>query len=286
MRELVYASDRKRRQFTKTPPRHGWLRRLGLEGEFSIPGVGKAKATKPATQEAAPPPSLDEVIEFINNGERPVRWYSDPEVRAGEWVHFEADINYQVLSDAGLETAVLFVNSTPIMQHEGNNSVRLLLHGSSEHLLERSRPKVQLSLNSNLPQTCLIGRDPCSSDTYWVYEMAGRMYSFDSTLEGQLSCIGRALKKAEDSILTPQHVTLTLPSPSVRSGICLLIDVLDGILIPETAALMAGLARVTATFSSDDPSRQWQELVVASPLYVEHPPQQPDSPAIISPKTM
>lgn len=90
MRELVYLSERKLRQFQdERPP--GWFRRIKEVG-FKAPfGVGEAKV--PLTDESASPvPSLDRVLRKLEKSDRVPEWFEDEEISTGDWVTFETGL--------------------------------------------------------------------------------------------------------------------------------------------------------------------------------------------------
>jgi hypothetical protein len=128
MRELVYLSERKLRQFQAgRPPRP--IDRIRVEGEIKVPGVGGVKVG-PAGDGTAPP-ELDRVLAAIEHGDRPSRWFAE-NVGPGEWVQFETRMNYAVLGEA-----VVFVDARDANEQATG---RLMLYGSREHLAGADSP--------------------------------------------------------------------------------------------------------------------------------------------------
>jgi len=85
MRELVYLSEAKLSQFL--PDRPPWWARLSRSAkvELSVP------MAKVGLEVGEPPPDgvrskLDAVIAEV---ERTAKWFDDPDVTSGEWVHFD-----------------------------------------------------------------------------------------------------------------------------------------------------------------------------------------------------
>jgi hypothetical protein len=126
MRELVYLSDRKLAGFHPEPRR----RRPSLRGELGVPGVAKVGAELPA----APPevPGLDAVLAHLTGTPGKLRWYTEPELRPGQWIQFEALLG-QVTLASPVDEGVLFTD------HLGDEPGTLLLHGSTEHLIDEER---------------------------------------------------------------------------------------------------------------------------------------------------
>ncbi|WP_158894822.1 SAVMC3_10250 family protein [Amycolatopsis anabasis] len=251
MRELVYLSDRKLRQFLGDRRRR-WWQRTGVEGELKIPFLGQLKLTRAA--EDAERPELDEVIAQIEESTRAARWYADETVRPGQWVQFEAPLNYSAMGRKYFHSAVLFLDS-------GQQDVRLLLHGSPEHLLiGRDR---RVAVDSELDKFA-EGLNSPSYEYFWYYVAGGRYgLTFHTDPRDAIRAVW-----AEG----PQGFS----KGDIQSALRLTVDLLDERFSPVTAAWMAGYARVTASTTllrqpGTDPAR----LVVATPLYVEyvHPPE-------------
>jgi len=135
MRELIYISRRKLDLFRPDrPQRSRWLRRInqvsakapfgelqvGLDGDSSEGG-----------------PSLHEVIKHIERSERPPRWYLDGGLCAGDWVHFEARLNFSILR-GGISDRSVLLFWEPRKPRSITWPDRLLLHCSPEHLLINS----------------------------------------------------------------------------------------------------------------------------------------------------
>jgi hypothetical protein len=87
-------------------------------------------------------PDLDEVLEELDKRRRGVQWYEDDAVRVGDWVQFEACLNYAVLSVPRLTEGapLLFWEPKRATSDAGSvgQSNTLLLHGSPDGLVGNS----------------------------------------------------------------------------------------------------------------------------------------------------
>ncbi|TDV44925.1 SAVMC3_10250 family protein [Actinophytocola oryzae] len=117
MRELVYLSERKLRQFRAPRKRRFSIREIG------IPGVGQVGIEPQAVSH------LDAVVEHLDGM---ARWYEE-KVPVGGWVHFEARLG-QCMVDSG-ESGLRVVLFAEPPGHAG--PPRLVLHGAPDHLLGR-----------------------------------------------------------------------------------------------------------------------------------------------------
>ncbi|MQS05516.1 hypothetical protein FNX44_027540 [Streptomyces sp. OF1] len=120
MREIVYLSERKLRQFVPPPrrlPRPGALR-------LTTPFGGLDMDTPHPDGERNRLRHLADVHKHI---ETIAEWYTDPDLRPGQWVQFETPLRCVTLTDAHRDL-VLFVD------RPGDEDCRLLLHGSVRHL--------------------------------------------------------------------------------------------------------------------------------------------------------
>jgi hypothetical protein len=133
MRELVYVSSAKLRQLLPDLPRGtGSLR--DVDAEVTTP-VGGFKIGKAARK---PEPGLAEAVAALTASSRAPRWFADPEARPGYWVHFEA-----LLSWCTLPGSVVFVDpEVGSAKYPSGERLRLLLHGSSGHVLGAAPPRL------------------------------------------------------------------------------------------------------------------------------------------------
>jgi hypothetical protein len=138
MRELVYLSERKLRSFQRDKPKTGLLRRF-KEAEAKGPfGIGAKLALSEDTSRRHP--DLARVIRHIDESSRSARWFEEDALKPGDWVHFEARMNYRVIEIAARSrrldpvSALLFWDAPD----DRNLSTRLLLHGAAEHLERES----------------------------------------------------------------------------------------------------------------------------------------------------
>ncbi|MCG3752733.1 SAVMC3_10250 family protein [Amycolatopsis sp. Poz14] len=123
MRELVYVSEAKLSQFES----QGLNKHLARASEVAgkVPGV----ELRVNLSGRAAHPGLDRAVRKIGTS---ARWYTDDELVPGQWVQFEARLNYRVVhggSHGGQSAALLF------WEPANGDEPRLLLHGSPEHLV-------------------------------------------------------------------------------------------------------------------------------------------------------
>ncbi|NIH86517.1 SAVMC3_10250 family protein [Amycolatopsis granulosa] len=126
MRELIYVSEAKLRQLVPDLPR----RPRGLrdvEAQVTTP-VGGIKVGKPARETE---PGLAGAVAALEASPRAPRWFAEPGVRPGEWVHFEAPMAY---GEVGGAVVFLDVDEAGAEYPTGGR-LRLLLHGSRHHLV-------------------------------------------------------------------------------------------------------------------------------------------------------
>jgi hypothetical protein len=118
VRELVYLSERKLRQFQEPKRKRFSIR------EITIPGVGQVGIDQSTSSH------LDAVVAHL---EGISHWYEE-KVPVGQWVHFEAQLGHRILSsDSGLRVLMF-------AEPAGRAGTRrLVLHGAPEHLFGPSR---------------------------------------------------------------------------------------------------------------------------------------------------
>ncbi|MFD1829317.1 SAVMC3_10250 family protein [Streptomyces desertarenae] len=245
VRELVYLSDNKLKQFV--PGRRRWgrtgrrLNRFRLDANTPVGGGGIEfdLGGEPAPAAAAVR-DLDAVVGYI---EEHALWYQDPDARAGRWVYFEAPLHFFRVGsrDPGIGT-VLFLDS-PVSDGYAPGPCRLLLHGNDRHLL------------APLPSTGLTLKDVAGSafTAPGVRRTAG---------VGQPPAADR-IDAAPEPMLPPAPA----PPPFVVSKVIERADFLP----PAGAAWMRGYARVTTLLEA-----RGATVTVATPLYVEYAHDLPD----------
>jgi len=124
MRELVYMSQAKLDQFQKETSRLDYVPRI-TSAEYR--GV---KIETPARSKSIEN-KLDKTISHLHKS---VKWYSSSDVHTGEWVQFQALVNYEILhyrSADSDENELLLLWSVLAL-----DEVTLLLHGSPSNLIE------------------------------------------------------------------------------------------------------------------------------------------------------
>jgi hypothetical protein len=230
VRELVYLSERKLRQFQDERPKR-WFRRVKEIG-FKAPfGVGEAKVAL-ADESASAAPNLDRVLRELDKSDRAPKWFEDETVSTGDWVTFEARLNYLVWPDKG--ALVLFVQPPD----QEPTPVRMLMQGSSVHVLECSQT-TPIDIES---QAALFGSSMLK-DPGWL------QFFFDNQMTGA----------AEDIHGDPRHSLIFVEEEVRRETLA------------ETACWMAGLARVTYVGPvAHDRGPGPSVFMLATPLYVEY----------------
>lgn len=139
MRELIYLSERKLRQFQPDgSEKRSWIKRVRQVGAKAPLGFGEISVTL-SEETVKARPDLAAVIEDLENSERHIRWYAEECVNAGDWIVFDARMNFATSRE--LDTPVLFFwEPNPAVK---NGSTQLLLHGSAHHLVGAPPPEVQ-----------------------------------------------------------------------------------------------------------------------------------------------
>lgn len=253
MRELIYLSTRKLRQFQQDKPPGRWQRvqQVGATAPMNLGGMQVALSD----QSAADYPDLAGVLRHIDRNRNP-RWFTEEGVESGGWIRFTAKLNYGLFgenpsasyrprelgdSPIPIEPALLFWRPWHVVTPEDPH---LLLHGSPEHftggaLSPQSLPDMAATVNLGYQ-----GRWFPPSDGVFLWRLLQGLIPLE---EGRgyfrsPSDLSRALTRLLASVRT-QHP-------------------------PELAGQMSGYARVTCVTSSE--SDQGKRFVVASPLYVEY----------------
>jgi hypothetical protein len=135
MRELVYVSQRKLSQFQPERPRGGFLRRITGLGAKAPLSMGEISLTL-VDSNAYSGPHLNDVLEELESRRRRVQWYEDEAVRVGDWVQFEALMNYGVVEERILpDPPLLFWEPGRDYPSDGSAGPSFLLHGSPDGLV-------------------------------------------------------------------------------------------------------------------------------------------------------
>ncbi|MFF3642058.1 SAVMC3_10250 family protein [Streptomyces sp. NPDC002564] len=242
MREFLYLSDGKLRQFLPEP------RRFSRTGAIRLnTPVGGVDVEAPAADgERARLQHLQQVDKHLD---KQALWFTQPNLRPGQWVWFEAPLRCVTLRGE-YQHMVLFADPVPgeEPEYERATGCRLLLHGSARHLMGYTPVTVE-----GLP---LEGIDGGSSIGTTFLTTAGQVV--------------RALSLQHDSTETG------VPAPSTDlsgTGVRDLIAALDARHGPAgSAAWMCGYARMTVDLPATSAVTR---CVVASPLTVEYAYEQP-----------
>ncbi|MEU2368104.1 SAVMC3_10250 family protein [Streptomyces pseudogriseolus] len=236
MQEVIYLSDRKLSQFLP-----------GLRSAWPRQRVSVSTPFGGVEVDPAPGPASDlwgrHLLRVVRRVEESARWYTEAGARPGQWIAFEAPLNYFVLD--GADPTMVFFADTPAK----DQPVRLLLHGSVDHLIAGPPARV----TDETRQSGTLVRNLLGSDA-----------SAPGALLAALSDdLGAGPDGRRPSLVTALHALLAR---------------IDAQTHPETAATMRGYARVTtgfpATKSPGSPGHPGSPglpgLLVASPLYVEY----------------
>ncbi|WP_406447008.1 SAVMC3_10250 family protein [Streptomyces sp. NBC_01613] len=264
MRELVYLSDSKLRQFVPEGRRGRIGRRLSaLRVTTPVGGLELESADDPDT-ERQKQRHLSSVVRHI---EEQALWFQDRASRSGRWVYFEAPLNILGKPDDG---TVLFVDPEPgeVEGYDQPNGSRLLLHGSTGHLYYTDAVEVE----------ALMSRDTSAShpaEPRLLIKGSGGYYPADVLRDPALSASRAPTAEAPDApALPPDRVSAVMGAeqgrnPRLRpSGIDILLETLQPYNSPWTATWMRGYARVTACVPLPA-GDGLHTCVVATPLYVE-----------------
>jgi hypothetical protein len=133
MRELIYLSERKLREFQEVKRRsRPWarVRQLGVTAPLNLGGMQVMLSEQAASKH----PHLAQVLHHLDRS-GPLAWFSEEGQKAGSWVRFDTLLNYKLLDgkpNSG-QPALLFW--TPGPEDLADWPTRLLLHGSPEHLV-------------------------------------------------------------------------------------------------------------------------------------------------------
>ncbi|MET9564983.1 SAVMC3_10250 family protein [Streptomyces tauricus] len=249
MREFIYISDRKLRQFLpegRQLPRGKWQ----VNTPFGSLGVD------PETDnvEHAKMKQLQKVVRKI---ELQGTWFSSDGLKSGSWVGFEAPLHYYTIA----EGMVLFFDSPHAVDDYGSGgSVRLLLHGSVKHLNEPAMPVEVPTLSDQL----LTGRKklavveegsgfPYMHYVAQTYAARNRAYWLLKWLRAQPGATGG-------------NPRIDAAASTLSEGTRQLLTELDRQCEEYQFEWMRGYARITATSAAPEGATRY---VFATPLYVE-----------------
>lgn len=247
MRELVYLSERKLQQFSVRKPGR-WLAR-GMEGEIRTPVGGIKINSSPDRDNQRPLVHLEKVISALESSDRAPIWYTDDSVLPGQWVHFEAPLNYLCMTDDIFASAVFFIDSPSCHEED----VRLVLHGSASHLVgERTRSiKVDLEGYWVPPPP-----PPFSGPSEWLH------FTYNAEMRDYMNSQARWLIAATEDDLSLQDGGQDHAVEFVRH----VVNRLDYFTRAYSGAWMTGYARVSCRIAHG----LVQPVLVATPLYVEY----------------
>ncbi|WP_374224208.1 SAVMC3_10250 family protein [Streptomyces sp. ISL-66] len=239
MREIVYLSESKLRQFVPEPRR--------------VPRTGALRVTSPfggIDMDAPAPDSEQGQLRHLRDVYKHVGlvadWYAAPGLSPGQWVQFEAPLRCVTLSGAHRDL-VLFVDSASGRGagREDDGGSRLIMHGSVRHL----RGWTPMSVDG----PALEAENSASSLGTAFVTRAGQVVDTLSRLRDPLA-----------TEATPPRTAVRLHGRGVQELLEALDDEDGGI---DMSAMMTGYARITGVLPSTPVSPR---CVVASPLVVEY----------------
>jgi Family of unknown function (DUF7019) len=241
VRELVYLSDRKLEQFLPT------LRSLWPRPKINIKTPPIEVGLEPVSE--ADKKKLKHLARVIAHLEESARWFLDPGISPGEWAHFEAPLNYLVVESDDRELVFFVDRGKASADYPEGGTDRLILHCSSHHLLVENRPA-----RVPAPSGGGLGLDPGASGP--------GIFGLDA-MELLLSRLhDRPGPSDEDYRPLGSGIADNLSRAVNR-----LVQTIDRRVHPETAAWMAGYARITACCPAPTPGTRY---IIASPLYIEY----------------
>ncbi|MFJ8138726.1 SAVMC3_10250 family protein [Streptomyces sp. NPDC096013] len=239
MREIVYLSESKLRQFVPEPrrvPRTGALR-------LTTPLGGIDMDAPTADGEQGQLRHLRDVSKHV---ELVADWYAVPNLRPGQWVQFEAPLRCVTLSGAH-QDLVLFVDppggrgTAPA----ADGGCRLLMHGSARHL----RSWIPISVDGP------------------ALEVENSVSSLGTAFVTRVGQVVQALTSHRDPSSEEHTSSLTEVRLHGR-GVQELLEALDDEDNDiDMSAMMTGYARVTGLLPRTGATPR---CVVASPLVVEY----------------
>jgi hypothetical protein len=255
MRELIYLSENKLRRFQTERSAGLWQRVRQVEVKAPTGAGVNVGLSEPI---AKTHPDLAKVLKHIDRSDSPARWFEEEGLEPGEWIKFEARLNFIIYSETvenydqkgarkdppTLPPPPLFFWQ-PKPGPEKSNAVVLLLHGSPENL---------------------VGMDPEDPPVH-----SATIRRVGSVL-GELSKFLFQLRTAEsEDLLSARGEYQTF-----EGQIFELCHRLYAMLPPETASRMVGYAKVTALMTLPDfigrDTDRWTRVLLATPLYVEQMP--------------
>lgn len=263
--ELVYLSTTKVSQFAASRKKR--LSGAGFEMRVSPLNLGEVAIQKSAAQQAPrfePTRELEAALKALKRAKKSLTGHQDPQLQPGQWVHFTAPMNYLAITRGELSGSVIFLDfpSTGRFGYYGGgpgaHQSRLLLHGSSKHLLG-GQESGQREFNGDVVS---IVSASYPSTARWIHVLAAGLRE-TATDANNLTDLLNPTREFE-------------PFDGCAESLLAVTAVLDESFGTITAAWMGGMARVTAAappevWNGMEPG-YWQNpprVVAATPLFVE-----------------
>jgi hypothetical protein len=246
VRELVYLSDRKLEQFLPT------LRSFWPRPKVNLKSPVADVALEPVQD--AEKNRIRHLARVIADIEISARWFTDPDVKAGQWIHFEAPLNHLEVDSDGMDIVFFVDPKTATANYPTGGSTRLILHCSGSHLRTRNPPtRVD---RPNGEQVRLVQPSGSGPGVFTV---------------DNIQLLLRLLRSQPQPVDNDKP-PLPIPPRQLRlpTAVSRLLRAIDSRVFPETAAWMAGYARVTASVAAPGKRLHPAHYLIASPLYVEY----------------
>lgn len=257
MRELVYLSDAKLKQFLPA------LRSLWPRPKFSVKApFGAVEVDLTPSEQKARLQQLDQVVDHIG---RTARWFTDPALEPGQWAFFESPLSYLKVGHYFLPDLVLFAAPNRALSCDPSGArVHLLLHGSSRHLLGGTSSQLYTPANS-------AALDFLAHISNLLDVLDVNSFSLPPAEDGQIPSRRRrrAAKRVQDEAAQREDRSFADVSYN-RTAARDLLQAIEVKMGTDTAAWMSGYARISANLAEQVPAgRNPVRYLVASPLYVE-----------------
>ncbi|MCX5415732.1 SAVMC3_10250 family protein [Streptomyces sp. NBC_00059] len=249
MRELVYLSDSKLRQFL---PERGQRRRIGrrlrmfrLDGNTPVGGGGfevHLDGDGPTTAEDR----AHRLASTIDHLESHALWFTDPDTRPGRWIYFEAPLSFFHVDSRDPDVGTVLFVDVPGIDGYDQDGTCLILHGSAKHLLVPV-PRSALAVSGVIGSMNSLDTRPSITHRLWDVERPPPPPTVGELADPPPE------RAPELSPINAQNIGVALHDIRRRRD-----DPAD------TAAWMRGYARVTRV------ERYEWAIVYATPLNVEY----------------
>lgn len=252
MRELLYLSERKLFDMFVDPGRLPGVRARGVDASLSFLGATAKLASEASAADVQEAPAavaakLERVIRYLDLHRHPAALDVDtPELRPNQWIRFDLDLSFGSAHQDSVvgepDDVVLFTGTVKPLRTAGRET-SLLLCGSVQHV-----------------RTRIASAGRMGSDTGWLHAAIETLHKREAAGIHVIPEFPGELAPTDLSLVSPEEVTQWVFGMIERNH-------------PEhQRGRLAGHARVLLDIR--DP-RWLRRLVLATPLYVEIPPDVP-----------